>query len=71
MHIFEFIVVVLILAGVLEFLKQRKKLNAAEHTSSEQQTFRQELADLKDRVVVLEKIITDKGYDLKSEIDDL
>lgn len=72
MHIFEFIIFVMIIVGVFEFLNQRKKRNASDSQSNKQQhTLSNEITELKQRVAVLEKIITDKGYDLKSQIDDL
>lgn len=72
MHVFEFIILVVIVAGVFEFLKQRQKLQSSNQTNSKQHTeLETEVEQLRDRVATLEKIVTAKGYDLKQQIDDL
>ncbi|KGK00652.1 hypothetical protein [Thalassotalea sp. ND16A] len=72
MHIFEFVIIVMVCVGIFQFLKQRQKIQAdSQHTSKQQSAMDDELAQLKARVAILEKIVTDKGYDLKQEIDDL
>ncbi|WNC67765.1 hypothetical protein RI845_14710 [Thalassotalea nanhaiensis] len=72
MHIFEFVIIVVVCLGIFEFLKQRQKIQAnSQNTTKQQSEIDQELTALKQRVATLEKIVTDKGYDLKQEIDDL
>ena len=72
MHIFEFVILVVICVGIFEFLKQRQKNQEnTQHSSEKQSALDEEIATLKQRVATLEKIVTDKGYDLKQEIDDL
>lgn len=44
------------------------KLKAEKETSSE---LRVELSEIRDRLSVLEKIVTDKGYRVREEIDQL
>ena len=46
--------------------KSRKKLN-----TKEVDAYKKEIADLKERVSVLEKIVTDERYDLKKQFADL
>ena len=46
--------------------KNRKKL-----TSKETDAYKTEIAELKERVSVLEKIVTDERYDLKKQFADL
>ncbi|WP_412727708.1 hypothetical protein [Alteromonas sp. D210916BOD_24] len=46
--------------------KNRKKLN-----SKEVDAYKTEIAELKERVSVLEKIVTDERYDLKKQFADL
>ncbi|OLQ79048.1 hypothetical protein BIT28_14520 [Photobacterium proteolyticum] len=59
--------------GLQRYFKHRtemKKLES-EGSSSEVQQLRDELHTLQQRVGVLEKIVTDKGYQLKEEIKSL
>ena len=46
--------------------KSRKKLN-----TKEVDAYKKEIADVKERVSVLEKIVTDERYDLKKQFADL
>jgi len=46
--------------------KSKKKLS-----SKETDAYKKEIADLKERVSVLEKIVTDERYDLKKQFADL
>ena len=46
--------------------KSKKKLN-----SKETDAYKAEIAELKERVSVLEKIVTDERYDLKKQFADL
>ncbi|NMP17696.1 hypothetical protein [Thalassotalea sp. Y01] len=72
MRVFEFIIVITVVYGIFEYLKQRQKFQQ-ERIKHEKVTgdLESELTNIKQRLVVLEKIVTDKGYDLKQEIDDL
>ncbi|MCG7585722.1 MULTISPECIES: nitrite reductase [Photobacterium] len=59
--------------GLQRYFKHKaemKKLES-EGSSSEVQQLRHELRTLQQRVDVLEKIVTDKGYQLKEEIKNL
>lgn len=72
MHVFEFIILIVVVAGIFEFLKQRQKIQSNIQTNSEQHSdLESEVNKLRERVATLEKIVTDKGYDLKQQIDDL
>jgi hypothetical protein len=48
-----------------------KKEEAKHRNSAEDDKLMKEVAELKKRVAVLEKIVTDKNYSLKEEIDSL
>ena len=69
MHVFEMvaiIAVVSIIAGVVKSYLDKKvvDLDAFEARL-------EKIESLEERVKILEAIVTDKGYDLKSEIDNL
>ncbi len=69
MHVFEMvaiIAVVSIIAGVVKSYLDKKvvDLDAFEARLKK-------IESLEERVKILEAIVTDKGYDLKSEIDNL
>ncbi len=69
MHIFEMIAiitVVSIVAGVFKSYIDKKQVD----TSDIEERINK-LEALEERVKVLEAIVTDKGYDLKTEIDNL
>ena len=72
MHVFEMVViitVVSIVAGVInKWLSNRK---VPEVDLSEIEARLDNLEALKQRIEVLEAIVTDKGYDLKREIEGL
>ncbi len=62
------------LFGVIgDYFKHKSKMTALEKKvdSSEKVKFEEEIASLKHRVVVLEKIVTDKGYQVSEEITNL
>ncbi|MDN3652094.1 hypothetical protein QWY77_04845 [Thalassotalea ponticola] len=72
MRIFEFLIVFVIAYGFYEFFKHRRLvLKQQQSQSSSSEEVDQELTALKKRVEVLEKIVTDKGYQVNQEIDDL
>lgn len=72
MHILEFFIAFIVLYGLYELIKQKQNIQASSKTSNKQYSnIEEEVTELKHRVAVLEKIVTDKNYDLKSQIDDL
>ncbi|GAB6261187.1 hypothetical protein [Photobacterium sp. R1] len=50
---------------------QAKQQDSERLASKEAELLRAELSELKARVAVLEKIVTDKGYQIQDEIDHL
>lgn len=69
MHIFEMvaiIAVVSIIAGVIKSYLDNKVVNLDAFESR-----LDKVEKLEERVRILEAIVTDKGYDLKAEIDNL
>lgn len=72
MHVFEMIaiiVVVGIIAGVFKQYLERSQVAEVDLSGIEGRL--DKLEQLQERVQVLEAIVTDKGYDLKSKIDNL
>ncbi len=72
MHVFEMvaiITVVAIFAGVFKEWLSKKDASNASLDEFEGRLSR--LESLEDRIVTLEAIVTDKGYDLKTEIENL
>ena len=69
------VAIVAIIGGLLySAYEQKVKLQIAKEknrTSTADENAAKELAQLKERVAVLEKIVTDKNYSLKEEIDSL
>jgi len=62
------------LLGVVgDYFKQKAKMSALEKKvdSSERVKLDEEIISIKHRLVVLEKIVTDKGYQLEDEIERL
>jgi len=53
----------------LEFKERTLKHNSA--SSEQNNTLKRQVVDLTERVQILEKIITDEGYNVKKEIDQL
>ena len=69
MHIFEMvaiIAVVSIIAGVIKSYLDNKVVNLDAFESR-----LDKVEKLEERIQILEAIVTDKGYDLKAEIDNL
>lgn len=69
MHIFEMvaiIAVVSIIAGVIKSYLDNKVVNLDAFESR-----LDKVEKLEERIRILEAIVTDKGYDLKAEIDNL
>ncbi|WP_196139534.1 hypothetical protein [Aliikangiella sp. G2MR2-5] len=72
MQVFEMvaiITVVAIVAGVIKEWLNRQKTPEVDFSGVESRL--DKLEQLEERVKVLEAIVTDKGYDLKSKIDNL
>lgn len=71
MDVFTFVIIVVIIGcgtGVLsDYFKTKRQTAAFEGD----ETVYQELEDLRERVVVLERIVTDEKYHLKKELDNL
>ena len=66
------IVLVSVIGGLIyAAYEQHIKLQMKTKKSSHEVELEKELAELKERVAVLEKIVTDDKYDLKNEINNL
>ncbi|TLU66799.1 phage shock protein B [Thalassotalea litorea] len=72
MTVFNFVIIIVVCSLIYEYFNQRQKLQH-NNTSSEKKhdELLNEIGEMKQRIETLEKIVTDKGYDLKSEIDNL
>lgn len=51
--------------------KHRKKDNSSQQQAAENKTLREDMEKLRERVEVLEKIVTDEKYSLKREFENL
>ena len=78
MNPFEFILLALLFVLSYMYLSKRERnkaqkagRKAAGLQSAEVENFRKEIAALDERIQVLERIITDRRYDLDKEINDL
>ncbi len=72
MHVFEMVVIVVIaalIAGVLKEYLSKKQTPNIDISGIENRLNKLEV--LQERIETLEAIVTDKGYDLKQEIDNL
>ena len=67
------IIFFLILASIAfgRFLKHRQRMEEIASKNSVSIDVKKELSELRDRVATLESIVTDKGYQLKEEIEKL
>ncbi|NVK24065.1 MAG: hypothetical protein HWE10_03985 [Gammaproteobacteria bacterium] len=66
------IVLVSVIGGLLyAAYEQHVKLQLKKHKAKPDEETQKEIADLKERVAVLEKIVTDEKYNLRKEIDSL
>jgi len=70
---FGFCLAMSLLGVVGDYFKQKAKMSALEKKvdSSERVKLDEEIISIKHRLVVLEKIVTDKGYQLEDEIERL
>ncbi len=72
MNLWTFITIVSVTAivgGIFQtWLKTRQQQNSSEQLSGEQ---KKQIAELEERIKVLEAIVTDSNYDLKREFENL
>ena len=67
MEIFVFIVAIVLITNYFSYKKEMAKLGTkVDHV--EDSVTQRELDNIKQRLVVLERIVTDKGYNLNEEI---
>ena len=71
--LFGFFLATTIIGVVGDYFKQKAKMNALEKKvdSSEKVQLDEEISSIKHRLVVLEKIVTNKGYQIDEEIEKL
>ncbi len=71
----EFVILILLIVFGSKFLSDHMKYKHMERRSNKTdntgETVKNRLDELEERINVLERIVTDKNYDLKSQIDDL
>ncbi|HBN14991.1 hypothetical protein QGM61_03080 [Pseudohongiella sp. SYSU M77423] len=67
MEVFTFIVLIVLITQFFEYRKSMAKLNAKMSEVNES-AVQKELDAVKQRLVVLERIVTDKGYELREEL---
>ncbi|MEI8593755.1 hypothetical protein [Photobacterium sp. Hal280] len=57
---------------VQQYLRQQAKQKDSDRLASQEaEALRVEMAELRERLTVLEKIVTDKGYQIKEDIEKL
>jgi len=66
MEVFTFIVLIVLITQFFEYRKSMAKLNAKVGEVNDSQ-MQKELENVKQRLIVLERIVTDKNYDLNEE----
>ena len=70
MDVFIFIVAIVFIANYFSYKKQMAKLGTKiDHV--EDSATQKELDNIKQRLIVLERIVTDKNYELEKEISEL
>lgn len=70
MDVFIFIIVIVLIANFFSYKKDMAKLGTkVDHV--EDNAMKNELDNVKQRLIVLEKIVTDKNYDLNEELSNL
>lgn len=70
MDVFIFIVVIVFIANYFSYKKEMAKLGTkVDHV--EDSVTQKELDNIKQRLIVLERIVTDKNYELEKEISQL
>lgn len=73
MPTYAFVIAIVAIVGGLIYAayEQHVKLQMKKHNAKLDEKLLAEIAGLKERISVLEKIVTDEKYDLKREIDSL
>ena len=74
MPTYSFVIAIVAIVGGLAYAayEQHVKLQLKQRNSSkDDEAMKNEIAQLKERIVVLEKIVTDEKYNLRKEIDSL
>jgi predicted Holliday junction resolvase-like endonuclease len=66
MEVFVFIVLIVLITQFFDYRKSMAKLNAKVSEVNDGQ-MQKELENVKQRLIVLERIVTDKNYDLNEE----
>ncbi|MCB1666138.1 MAG: hypothetical protein KDI28_10175 [Pseudomonadales bacterium] len=70
MEVFLFVIAIVLIANYFSYKKEAIKLaNKVDHV--ENSVVQKELDAVKQRLAVLEKIVTDKRYDLNEELNNL
>lgn len=70
MDVFLFIIAIVLIGNFFSYKKEMAKLGTkVDH--AEESAMKNELNNIKQRLIVLEKIVTDKNYDLNEEISNL
>ncbi|OFE12807.1 hypothetical protein PHACT_06375 [Pseudohongiella acticola] len=70
MEVFAFIVMIVLITQFFDYRKSMAKLNNKVSEVNDSQV-QKELENVKQRLAVLERIVTDKNYDLKEELGKL
>lgn len=70
MDVFIFIIVIVLITNFFTYKKDMAKLGTkVDHV--EDSAMKNELNNIKQRLIVLERIVTDKNYDLNEELSNL
>lgn len=70
MDVFLFVIAIVLISNFFSYKKEMAKLGTkVDHVQSS--AVNNELDNIKQRLIVLEKIVTDKNYDLNEEISSL
>lgn len=70
MDVFLFIIAIVFIGNFFSYKKEMAKLGTKVDRVENSAT-QKELANIKQRLIVLERIVTDKRYDLNAEISEL
>jgi hypothetical protein len=71
MNLTAIFIVGIVCWAIVAIIDSVKDKNKDKLSSKRAQTYEAEIASLKERVSVLEKIVTDEKYDLKKQFEDL
>lgn len=71
MNLTAIVIVAIVCWAIVSIIESVKDKNKDKLTSKQTQNYEAEIASLKERVSVLEKIVTDEKYDLKKQFDAL